>query len=57
MGYNSAFKGLNCRSIYSRAPEFWLLVDTYNPNVIVGPESWLREVIGIRNIQGGLHDF
>ena len=25
--------------------EFWNLVDTYNPDVIIGTESWLREEI------------
>ena len=25
--------------------EFWNLVDTYNPDIIIGTESWLREEI------------
>jgi hypothetical protein len=25
--------------------DFWILVDTYNPDVIIGKESWLREEI------------
>jgi hypothetical protein len=25
--------------------DFWSLVDTYNPDVIIGMESWLREEI------------
>jgi hypothetical protein len=25
--------------------DFWTLVDTYNPNVIIGTESWFREKI------------
>jgi len=37
---------LNCRSIYNKALEFWNLVDTYNPDIIIGTESWLREEIG-----------
>jgi len=36
---------LNCRSILSKILEFWNLVDPYNPDVIIGMESWLREEI------------
>ena len=28
------------------ALEFWNSVDTYNPDIIIGMESWLREEIG-----------
>jgi hypothetical protein len=41
---------VNCRSIYNKALEFWNLVDTYNPDIIIGTESWLREVIGNNEI-------
>ena len=34
---------VNCRSIYNKALEFWNLVDTYNADIIIGTESWLRE--------------
>jgi hypothetical protein len=37
---------LNCRSIYNKALEFWNIVHTYNPDIIIGTESWLREEIG-----------
>jgi hypothetical protein len=37
---------VNCRSIYNKALEFWNLVDTYNPDIIIGMKSWLREEIG-----------
>jgi hypothetical protein len=37
---------VNCRSIYNKALEFWNLIDTYNPDIIIGTESWLREEIG-----------
>jgi hypothetical protein len=37
---------VNCRSIYNKALEFWNLVDTYDPDIIIGTESWLREEIG-----------
>ena len=37
---------VNCRSIYNKALQFWNLVDTYNPDIIIGTESWLREEIG-----------
>jgi hypothetical protein len=36
---------VNCRSIYKKNLEFWNLVDTYNPDIIIGTESWLREEI------------
>jgi hypothetical protein len=35
----------NCRSILNKTLEFWNFVDTYNPDVIIGTESWLREEI------------
>ena len=37
---------VNCRSIYNKSLEFWNLVDMYNPDIIIGTESWLREDIG-----------
>jgi hypothetical protein len=37
---------VNCSSIYNKALEFWNLVDTYNPDIIIGMESWLRQEIG-----------
>jgi hypothetical protein len=36
---------VNCRSILNKSLDFWNLVDTYNPDVIIGTESWLREEI------------
>jgi hypothetical protein len=36
---------VNCRIILNKILEFWNLVDTYNPGVIIGKESWLREEI------------
>jgi hypothetical protein len=36
---------VNCRSIYNKTLEFWNLVDTYNPDVVIGMESWLKEDI------------
>jgi len=30
---------VNCRSIYNKALELWNLVDTYNPDIIIGTES------------------
>ena len=26
--------------------EFWKLVDTYNPDVVIGTDSWLKEDVG-----------
>jgi hypothetical protein len=37
---------VNCRSIYNKALEFWNSVDMYNPDIIIGTESWLGEDIG-----------
>jgi hypothetical protein len=37
---------VNCWRIYNKALEFWNLVDTYNPDIVIGTESWLREEIG-----------
>jgi hypothetical protein len=37
---------VNCRSTYNKALETWKLVDTYNPDTIIGTESWLREEKG-----------
>jgi hypothetical protein len=36
---------VNCRSVYNKALEFWNLVDTYNPDVVIGMESWLKKDI------------
>ncbi|PNF40765.1 hypothetical protein B7P43_G17379 [Cryptotermes secundus] len=36
---------VNCRSILNNSLEFWNLIDAYNPDVIIGTESWLREEI------------
>ena len=34
---------VNCRSAYNKALEFWNLVDTYYPDVVIGTELWLKE--------------
>jgi len=34
---------VNCRSICSKILEFWNLICTYNPDVVIGTESWLSE--------------
>jgi hypothetical protein len=36
---------VNCRRILNKILEFWNLIDRYNPDVIIGTESWLREEI------------
>ena len=41
---------VNCRSIYNKVLEFWNLVDTFNPDIIIGTESCLREEIGNTDI-------
>jgi hypothetical protein len=37
---------VNCRSICNKILDFWNLVDTCNPDVAIGIESWFREEIG-----------
>ena len=36
---------VNCRSICNKVLEFWNLIDTHNPDVAIGTESWLSEEI------------
>ena len=36
---------INCRGICNKILEFWNLTDTYNPDVVIGTESWLSEEI------------
>ena len=36
---------VNCRSICNKMIEFWNLAETYNPDVIIGTESWLHKEI------------
>jgi hypothetical protein len=46
---------VNCRSVYNIATELWNLVDTYNPDVVIGKESWLKE--DISNVEVFRDDF
>jgi hypothetical protein len=39
------FLQVNCRSILNKTVEFWNLVDTYSPDVVIGTKSWLRKEI------------
>jgi hypothetical protein len=55
MGHISENKRLvliqvNCRSICNKSLEFWNLIDTYNPDVVIGTESWLSEEINSTEI-------
>jgi len=34
---------VNCRGVYNKELKFWGLVDTYNSDVVIGRESWLKE--------------
>ena len=36
---------VNCRSVCNKALEFWNVGDTYNPDVVIGTESWLKKDI------------
>jgi hypothetical protein len=52
---------VTCRSTCKKNLEFWNLVDTYNPDFVIGTESWLNEEINnaelfwgrLHNIQKG----
>jgi hypothetical protein len=44
-GNSLVFLQVNCRSIRNKFLDFWTLVDTHNPDVIIGTESWLREEV------------
>jgi len=43
---------VNCRSICNKILEFWNLIDTYNPDVVIGTESWLSEEINNAEVLG-----
>jgi hypothetical protein len=45
----------NCRSILNKILEFWNLVDTYNPVVLIGTESWLSDEIN--NVEEFMDDY
>jgi len=32
---------VNCRSIHKKTLDFWNLIDTYNPDVVICTESWI----------------
>jgi hypothetical protein len=49
-GKSLALLQINRRSIYNKAIEFQNLVDTYNPHVIIGMESWLKEDISSADV-------
>jgi hypothetical protein len=34
---------VNCSSICNKILQFWNLIDTFNPDVVIGTESWLSE--------------
>jgi hypothetical protein len=36
---------VNCSSICNKVLEFWNLIDTHNPDVVIHTESWLSEEI------------
>jgi hypothetical protein len=36
---------VSCRSVYNKAVELWNVVKTYNPDVVIGTESSLKEYI------------
>jgi len=46
---------VNCRIVYNKAIELWNLVDTYNPDVVIGTELWLKE--DINNAEVFMVDF
>jgi len=46
---------VKCRSICNKILEFWNLIDTYNPDVVIGTESWLSE--GINSAEVSRDDY
>ena len=43
---------VNCTSIYNKILEFWNLVDTYNRDVVIGMESWLKKILAMLKSSG-----
>ena len=43
---------VNCSSICNKNLEFRNLIDTYNPDVVIGTESWLSEEINNAEVFG-----
>ena len=43
---------VNCRSICNKISEFWNLIDTYKPDVVIGTRSWLSEEINMQKFLG-----
>jgi hypothetical protein len=41
---------VNCRSIYNKTLNFWNLIDSYNPDIVTGTESWLSEKIRMAEV-------
>ena len=41
---------VNCRSIYNKSLDFWNLINTYDTDVVIGTESWIREEISNADI-------
>jgi len=48
---------VNRRSIYNKTLDFWNLIDTYNPDVVKGTESWLSEEISNAKVLGLITQF
>jgi hypothetical protein len=44
---------VNCRSICNKLLEFWNLIDIYDPDVVIGTESWLNSDINNAEIFRG----
>jgi hypothetical protein len=36
---------INCRIIHNKILDFWNLIDIYNPDAVIGTESWLSDEI------------
>lgn len=42
-GKSLVFLRVNWRSIFNKTVDFWNLFDTYNPDVVIGTDAWLRK--------------
>ena len=43
---------IDCRSIYNKILDFWNSIETYNPHIVLGTESWLSDEISNAEILG-----
>lgn len=55
-GSNMKIMLINCQSIRNKVVQFSVMIDMYEPDVVIGVESWLKEDINNREIFPGGYD-